>query len=86
MQMVFFADIWGLRSSWPLARDSDKHLVVDCLSLEHFAEVISAKAAKQNASRVLSELKIGRQCCLILAVLTPYLLGPLALSNYPPHS
>ena len=85
MQMVFFADIRGLRSSRPLARDSDKHLVVDCLSLEHFAEVISAKAAKQNASVVRSELKT-RQCCLILAVLTPYLLGPLALSNYPPHS
>ena len=46
--MGFFADIWGLMSQPPLTCDGDKCFVVNCLILGHFAEVISAKAAKQN--------------------------------------
>ena len=48
--------------------------MVNGFILGHFAEVISAKAAKQNASVVLSKLQIGCQCCFILAILTPYFL------------
>ena len=55
--MVFFADIWGLMSSLPLACDSDRCFVVNCLILGRSAEVLSGKAARQNASVVLSKLQ-----------------------------
>jgi len=47
--------------------------VVNCVILGHSAEVISAKAAKQNVSAVLS-CKTRCQFYFILAVLTPYFL------------
>ena len=54
-----FAHIWGLRSLLPLACDIDKCFMVNHLILRRFAEVISAKAAKQIVSAVLSKLQNG---------------------------
>ena len=52
--MVLFAE--GLCLNMPLPHDRDKCMVVNCLILG-FAEVISTKAMKRNASVVLSKLQ-----------------------------
>ena len=57
MLISLWADTCGLASQLPLRRNSDKCFVVNCFVLGHFAEVISAKAAEQNAKAVLSKLQ-----------------------------
>jgi len=50
----FFLTSGGLCLTCPLPVILTNAFVVNCFVLGHFAEVISAKAAKQNVSAVLS--------------------------------
>lgn len=60
----FFADMGGrgLGLNCPLSVIVANAFVVNFLTLGHFAEGISGKAAKQSVSAVLFKLKTGCQC------------------------
>ena len=55
--MISFGSYLGFMPSLSLACDGDQCFAVNCFILGCFAEALSAKAAKQNASELLSKLQ-----------------------------
>ena len=74
--VLFLMTSSDLGLTYPLPVILTNAFMVHCLILGHSADIISAKAAKQNVSGVLSKLRKGCQCCYFISpVLTPCFLA-----------